>query len=152
MGAFTNMSKAQGKGLRGGRLIAKPDDLSGVPTVVAMIPVDGGALAITVKLVNMAEKLFSSKMGARKREWVKGELRNKLPILDIEEKYVDELVSVGLLVTKRHAVVREHESTPDKGRKAAATENEEPKKAVPVDVPETEPDDMPPPGGDRQIG
>lgn len=109
IGAFKPVGRKLGKGLlRGGGLIGK-EDIPGVPEVVAMIPVAGPVLAAAAKRCKMAEKLFASKMGAQKREWAKAQLRKDLLQLGVEEKYVDELVSLGLLVVMRHAAVRDSE-------------------------------------------
>lgn len=147
IGAFKYIGRAVGKGLlKGGRLISKIDDISEVTAVVAMIPVAGPVLAAAARRCNMAEKLFATKMGDQKRQWVRGQLRKDLLRLRVEEKYLDELVSVGLLVVMRHAAVRDLEEAGPKEKTKPAVVN------GPEKGPGAAGDDhgeWPPPGGEQ---
>lgn len=105
---FISAFKSLGKGvLKVGKVFAKIDEIPGASTVVAMIPVAGPVLAAAAKRANMAEDLFESGLGHRKKQWAKAQLAKDLRKLGVEEKYIDELVSVGLLVAMKRAAVAE---------------------------------------------
>lgn len=143
IGAFKTVGKALGKGLlKSGRTLAKIDDIPGMTTVVAMIPVAGPVLAAATRRCNMAESLLGPKAGARKKEWARWQLSKDLRRLGVAEKYIDELTSVGLLVSMGQAVVRELEEP--KPAKGWGSRREEPEEMPPVDTPEPDLDEEAP--------
>ena len=115
---FIGAFKTLGKGVvKVGRVLAKLDDIPGMSIVMTMIPVAGPVIAAAAKRVNMAEDLFDSGLGPRKKEWAKAQLAKDLRKLGVEEKYIDELVSVGLLVAMKHATVHAIEEEADEEKK-----------------------------------
>lgn len=152
IGAFKTVGKTLGKGLlKSGRTLAKIDDIPGMTTVVAMIPVAGPVLAAATRRCNMAEAMFGSKAGKRKKEWARWKLGNDLRSLGVEEKYIDELVAVGFLFSKGQAVARElEESRP--AAKSWGPRREEPEETPSVDTPEPDEDDGTPVSSEHPEG
>lgn len=151
IGAFKTVGKTLGKGLlKSGRTLAKIDDIPGMTTVVAMIPVAGPVLAAAAKRCNMAETMFGPKEGKRKKEWARWKLGNDLRSLGVAEKYIDELVSVGFLFSKGQAVARELEERP--AAKSWGSRREEPEEAPSVDAPEPDEDDGTPVSSEHPEG
>lgn len=146
-GAFKKIGKALGKvGLTTGKILAKVDDIPFAENAIAMIPVAGPILAAAAKRCDMAEGLFESGQGAKKKEWAKAQLKKDLLKMGVEEKYIDELVSLGLLVGLDYGKVLEakileedKEPEPDQNENPAPEDEQPAASTPPAAPPEPEP-------------
>lgn len=115
MRAFNIVSKSAGKALlKGGKVLARIDDIRAAPSVVVAIPVEGAVVAAAAAGCEVAGTMFGS--GARRKEWATASLRMDLRRQGVEEESVDELVAVGLLVATGRAVVLEEPKLKGKPR------------------------------------
>lgn len=76
-------------------------------------------LAAAAKRCREAEDMFESGQNEQKRQWAKAQTAKDLKRQGVEERYIDELVSLGLLVVMRHAVIMTAGEEAPKGEKVA---------------------------------
>ncbi len=124
LGAFRKIGKGA---IKAGKTLAKVGDVPGVTTVMTMIPVAGPVLAAAVKRANMAEKLFNSGEGDKKRAWATHQLEKDLKRLGISDKNIIELMGLGILVARDYAGVSEGRQPSDDKPKTPAKEKKPPR-------------------------
>lgn len=104
---FKKIGKGIAKGaLTGGKVLSAIDDIPGAKTAVAMIPVAGPALAMAIEKCDLVEDVITEPgSGEKKKQWVRNKLAAELRKHGIEEKYIDDVVSVAFLVKEGIGVV-----------------------------------------------